>query len=556
MLPFDPTVFQTEAGKLSLEKYAAVTHLSLRIYDRNRRIIAEQRGSNRLFELFTATREPTIVSECLERCFAQADQMACVCVEHEHGLALVGAPLTMENELVCVSIAGYALTGHTDQLQLRRFAKENGLLFESLWRIVRSEVPTPMHRLQLNGELLKIIGDTVISEHCRARQLEATLTELQAANRSKDEFLATLSHELRAPLNVIRGWSNILLTGKLDNATTVHALQTIERNTDTQTRLVNDLLDISRIVAGKLSLEVEPIDLVSLIKSVIDSFRMMADAKHIRFEVELDRTLPPTSGDPERLRQIFFNLVSNALKFTPSGGNISIKLERLGSDIAITISDTGQGIRPDFLPYVFDRFRQAESSTTRHHGGLGLGLAIVRHLVELHGGKISALSKGDGQGATFTFTLPLLKVPFNGAENDLLSSPQGERPGLGGMRVWIIDDSATGRRMLKHWLEMSGAQVTAMASASEALKTLDESTPEVLLSDLGMPEMDGYALIREVRARAPEHGGNVPAIAVSGYATPEDRERALSAGFQLHMAKPLKLDEVVRAIATLTRPKT
>ena len=556
MLPFDPTVFQTEAGKLALEKYTAVTHLSLRLYDRNRRIIAEQRGSNRLFELFTGAQEPTIISQCLERCFTQPDRMTCVCVEHEHGLAVVGAPFTNEGQVVCVSVAGYALTGHIDQLQLRRLARETGLSFESVWRIVRSEVPTSLDRLQLNGELLKIIGDTVISEHFRSRQLQVTLTELQAANRSKDEFLATLSHELRAPLNVIRGWSNMLLAGTLDTATTVHALETIERNTDAQTRLVNDLLDISRIVAGKLSLEVEPIDLVSLIESVIDEFRIMADSKRILVEVELDRTLPPTSGDPERLRQIFFNLVSNALKFTPSGGKVSIKLERRGSAIAITISDTGQGIRPDFLPYVFDRFRQAESSTTRRHGGLGLGLAIVRHLVELHGGKVSALSKGDGQGATFTVTLPLGKVRLNGAENDLLSSPQGERPGLAGMRVWIIDDSATGRRMLKQWLEMSGAQVTAMASASEALKTLEESTPEVLLSDLGMPDMDGYTLMRAVRARAPEHGGNVPAIALSGYATPEDRERALSAGFQLHMAKPLKLDEVVRAIATLTSPKT
>jgi CheY-like chemotaxis protein len=271
----------------------------------------------------------------------------------------------------------------------------------------------------------------------------------------------------------------------------------------------------------------------------------------------LDRTVPPTSGDPERLRQIFSNLFSNALKFTPPAGNVSIRLQRLGSDTMISVTDTGQGIRPDFLPYVFDRFRQAESSTTRQQGGLGLGLSIVQHLVELHGGTVIADSKGEGQGATFTVTLPLLKLSLNRAANGLLSSRPGEPPpGLGGLRVWIVDDNATGRRMLKHWLEMSGAQVTAMGSASEALKTLDVSTPEVLLSDVGMPNMDGYTLMREVRARGPEHGGNVPAIALSGYATPEDRERALAAGFQLHMAKPLKLEEVVRAIASLTSPKT
>jgi signal transduction histidine kinase/CheY-like chemotaxis protein len=555
MLPFDPNVFQTAAGKLALEKYAAVTHLSIRVYDRNRRIIAEQRGSNRLFELFTAARQPRIVSECLERCFAQSDRLTCVCVEHEHGIAVVGAPFTNESEVVCVSIAGYALTGHIDQLQLRRLAQESGLSFESLWGVVRTEVPTPVHRLQLDGELLKIIGDTVISEHFRAQQLGATLAELESANRSKDEFLATLSHELRAPLNVIRGWLQMLRAGKLDNATTVHALETIERNTDAQTKLVNDLLDISRIVAGKLSLEVEPVDLVSLIEAIFDSFCVLADAKRIRVDMELDRTVPPTSGDPERLRQIFSNLFSNALKFTPPEGNVSIRLQRLGSDTMISVIDTGQGIRPDFLPYVFDRFRQAESSTTRQHGGLGLGLSIVRHLVELHGGTVTAYSQGPGHGATFTVTLPLLKLPLNRAENDLLSPRQGDPPGLNGLRVWIVDDSPTGRRMLKHWLEISGAQVTAMASASEALKSFDESTPEVLLSDVGMPNMDGYALMRQVRARGPEHGGNVPAIAVSGYATPEDRERALAAGFQLHMAKPLKLDEVVRAITTLIGSK-
>lgn len=273
--------------------------------------------------------------------------------------------------------------------------------------------------------------------------------------------------------------------------------------------------------------------------------------------MELDPTVPPTSGDPERLRQIFSNLFSNAVKFTPPGGNISIKLTRFGSDTMISVIDTGQGIRPDFLPYVFDRFRQAESSTTRQHGGLGLGLSIVQHLVELHGGTVTAHSQGDGRGATFTVTLPLLKLPLNRAENDFLSSRPGDPPpGLGGVRVWIVDDSATGRRMLKHWLEMSGAHVTAMASASEALKSFDESTPEVLLSDVGMPNMDGYTLMRQVRARGPKHGGNIPAIAISGYATPEDRERALAAGFQLHMAKPLKLDEVVRAIATLIGSKT
>ncbi len=556
MLPFDPNVFQTAAGKLALEKYAAVTHLSIRVYDRNRRIIAEERGSNRLFELLTAGREPNIVSACLERCFAQSDQMTCVCVEHEHGLAVVGVPFTNESEVVCVSIAGYALTGHIDQLQLQRLAQESGLSFESLWGLVRAEVPAPVHRLQLNGELLKIIGDTLINEHSRAQQLGATLAELESANRSKDEFLATLSHELRAPLNVIRGWSQMLRAGKLDSATTVHALETIERNTDAQTRLVNDLLDISRIVAGRLSLEVEPVDLVSLIEAVFDSFRVLADAKRIRVDMELDPTVPPTSGDPERLRQILSNLLSNAVKFTPPGGNVSIKLARFGSDTMISVSDTGQGIKPDFLSYVFDRFRQAESSTTRQHGGLGLGLSIVQHLVELHGGTVTAHSQGDRQGATFTVTLPLLKLPLNRAENDLLSSRHGDPPGLHGLRVWIVDDSATGRRMLKHWLEMSGAQVTAMASASDALKAFDESTPEVLLSDVGMPNMDGYTLIRQVRARGPERGGNVPAIAISGYATPEDRERALAAGFQLHIAKPLKLDDVVRAIATLVNSKT
>jgi signal transduction histidine kinase/ActR/RegA family two-component response regulator len=543
------SLFQTERAKAAIEKYSAVTHLAVRIYDPDARVVTSATDSNTLFELFSQAREPAILGDCVRRCFREPDAPVIV-VDNGQGLAVIGAPFLDGREVVCAAVAGYALITHLDEREIQRLSRDSGVAFDSLWHAVRKELPLPRYRLPLYGELLRIIGETLLSEQRRSRQVEETLARLEAADRAKDEFLAMLSHELRAPLNAIAGWSRLLRAGGLDPATAIQALETIERNTNAQTTLINDLLDVSRIVAGKLRLDLQAVDLIPLVESVLVGVRELAGAKDIRIETELDAAIGAVPGDVERLRQIFFNLLSNAVKFTPSRGSIAVKLQREDSRAKFTVRDTGQGISADLLPHIFEKFRQADSSITRAHGGLGLGLTIVQHLVELHGGTVLADSKGQGQGATFTVTLPLLELPPTSAKKPEPLS-RSKTPSLNGVRVWVVDDNKTTLQMLRAVLEMRGASVTTVASGDEVLKMLDENAPDVLLCDVGMPGMDGYTLIGLIRARSAERGGNIPAIAQTGYATPEDRQRALGSGFQSFIGKPLDLDELTRDIARL-----
>ncbi|MBD2104063.1 response regulator [Leptolyngbya sp. FACHB-261] len=379
----------------------------------------------------------------------------------------------------------------------------------------------------------------------------------QVANRIKDEFLATLSHELRAPLNGMLGWAQLLRRGRLDAATTTRALETIERNTKAQSKLIDDLLDVSRIITGKLRLEVRLVQLATIIEAAIDAVRIAAQAKDIEIKAVLDRNLELPAGDPDRLQQVIWNLLSNAVKFTPEGGQIQVGLERVHSRVQISVSDTGQGIRPEFLPYVFDRFRQADSSITRAHGGLGLGLAIVRHLVELHGGTVQAESPGEGQGTTFTVQLPIAAVRNEAAqlEHNKPYEDQLVRESLltlQGIRVLIVDDEADARELLTIALEQFGATVTATASASEALTVLQQLRPDVLVSDIGMPGEDGYILIRQIRALKAEQGGQTPAVALTAYVREEDRALAIRAGFQVHVSKPVEPVKLAMVVASLT----
>jgi signal transduction histidine kinase/ActR/RegA family two-component response regulator len=551
----DAAVFQTDRAMAALEKYAAVTNLTVRLYGRDERMITAPTGSNPLFELFTKGREPRILDECVRRCLAQTDASAIV-VEDGHGLAVVGTPFANDGAVVAAAVAGYVLTGHLDQREMQRLARDSGLAFESVWGVVRQGLPVPRQRLPLYGELLRIIGDTLLSEYARSRQLEETLARLEAADRSKDEFLATLSHELRTPLNAILGWARMLRGRILDEAMSARALEAIERNAHGQTRLINDLLDVSRIVAGKLDLELQRVDLVPLIEVVLDAVRVGAEAKDIRLQAVLDPSVGSVSADPDRLRQIFSNLLSNAVKFTPPGGRITVRVDRAGSEATITVSDTGQGISPLFLSQIFERFRQADRATTRRHGGLGLGLAIVRHLVELHGGAVSAESRGDAQGSTFTVTLPLLvDLPFE-AIGDPVDPSHPSPAALHGARILVVDDDEDTLELLRTVLEQRGAQVTAVASADDALATLDEFRPEILVCDVGLPGTDGYTLLRNIRARGAQHGGRVPAVALTGYVSLGDRERALAAGYQAHLAKPVLPDVLIDAIATALTSQT
>ena len=410
-----------------------------------------------------------------------------------------------------------------------------------------------------NEELKREIAVRKQVEEERARLLireQEARRQAEEANRMKDEFLATISHELRTPLNAILGWAQVLRLGKLDEAAAARALETIERNARAQAQLIADLLDVSRIITGKLRLDFQPVELPRIIEATLDSIRPGADAKGVRLKVSLDRLTSPVLGDADRLQQVVWNLLSNAIKFTPRDGQVEVRLRQLGSHAEVRVADTGMGIRPDFLPYVFDRFRQAESSTTRSHGGLGRGLSIVRHLVELHGGTVEVFSDGEGKGASFTVRLPVRAVTQE-EPGPLLEATEG-RPSawgnpalLDGVRVLVVEDEDDTRDLLVTALEQCGAQVTAAPSAAAALASLDREPPDVMVSDLAMPDEDGYSLIRKVRARGPENGGGVPAAALTAYARAEDRVRALASGFQMHLPKPIDPSDLVAVVASL-----
>jgi PAS domain S-box-containing protein len=387
----------------------------------------------------------------------------------------------------------------------------------------------------------------------------AARSAAERASRMKDEFLATISHELRTPLNAIVGWAHLLLQEKLDPQDLRQGLSTIERNSRVQTRLIEDLLDMSRIISGKLRLDIQRVWPVNIVEAAIDAVKPAADAKDIRLEKILDPQAAPVAGDPGRLQQVVWNLLSNAIKFTPKRGRVQVILNRVNSLVELTVADTGQGIPPDFLPYVFDRFRQGDPSTTRKQGGLGIGLAIAKQLVELHGGSIHATSPGEGQGSTFTVRLPLMAVHAQADEAGRLH-PRAEgqvlpldasRSRLRGVKVLVVDDEQDARDLIKRVLEDCQAEVLTAASAAEALAVLAEQKPDVLLSDIGMPVMDGYDLLRQVRSMAPQSGGRIPAIALTAFARSEDRTRALMSGYQVHVSKPVEPAELVATVASI-----
>ncbi|MBW4429767.1 MAG: PAS domain S-box protein [Nostoc desertorum CM1-VF14] len=412
------------------------------------------------------------------------------------------------------------------------------------------------------GQIVQWFGtSTDIEEFRRAQtqreqllQREQTAREAaENANRIKDEFLAVLSHELRSPLNPILGWTRLLQNGKLDAARQREALATIERNAKLQTQLISDLLDISRIMRGKLSLTVAPVSLTFVISAAIETVRLAAEAKNIGIVLDFAPAIAPVSGDAARLQQVVWNLLTNAVKFTPNGGLVTIELRQLDELAQIRVIDTGKGINGQFLPHVFEYFRQEDSSTIRQFGGLGLGLAIARQIVEMHGGMIRADSIGEGQGATFIVQLPTIPQPPSLAPQPIQTPADASLP-LAGMQILLVDDEPDTREFQAFVLSQSGARVRAVASGLEALQALEQSIPDVLVSDIGMPQMDGYMLLEQIRSRPPHQGGTIPAIALTAYATETDQQRTLQVGFQTHITKPVEPEVLVRAITVLLYP--
>lgn len=428
-----------------------------------------------------------------------------------------------------------------------------------------------------SGQLVSVLSlvlDVTARQRAEEERAELLVREREArkhaeeADRLKDEFLATLSHELRTPLTSVLGWATLLRKGEVEKTDIARAIETIERNARSQARLIDDLLDVSRIITGNLRLELRPMNLMPIVEAAIHALRPTAETKSIQLNLEADSESCLVKGDPNRLRQVIWNLLMNAIKFTPRDGRVSVSLgcvQSVPSAVAeeisfvrLTVSDTGEGISESFLPFVFDRFRQAEASISRKHGGLGLGLAVARHLVELHGGNIRAKSGGPQQGSTFIVDLPVAherRDPARRQEREREIERRGAGPSvarLDGMRVLLVEDDEDSRHMLGLMLTTQGAEVISASSSAEALAALAQKLPDVVVSDIGMSEEDGYELMRKLRALPEERGGRTPAIALTGYATRKDRERALAAGYQLHIAKPIEPAELATAIASLT----
>ncbi|MBW4683859.1 MAG: response regulator [Komarekiella atlantica HA4396-MV6] len=378
--------------------------------------------------------------------------------------------------------------------------------------------------------------------------------QAQEANRIKDEFLAIVSHELRTPLNSMIGWVQMIRHRKLDAATTSKALETIERNAKIQTKVIDDILDVSRIVRGKIRLNSRKVNLIPVINGAIEALRPTAEIKNIPIEFNFDPSVGQVMGDPERLQQVLWNLLSNAIKFTPSEGRVQLHLKQVNSNAQITVSDTGQGISAEFLPYIFERFSQADSTTTRANNGLGLGLAIVRYLVEMHSGKVYAASQGQGQGATFTVQLPIVEP--SPPQQLINESKDHHLIGLDNLQILLVEDNPDTRELITFILEQSGAQVTAVSSVGEALEMLAKFKPDILLSDIGMPEEDGYSLIRKIRAQETEQKEKLPAIALTAFARDEERILILQAGFQAHISKPVEPDELIKVVTNLVKPNS
>jgi CheY-like chemotaxis protein len=377
--------------------------------------------------------------------------------------------------------------------------------------------------------------------------------DAEKANRLKDEFLATLSHELRTPLNAVIGWARILKSGRLDPESVSHAIEVIERNAWAQKQIIEDILDVSRVITGKLQLHLGPVDLVSVVNAALDAVRPALEAKDIKIETEFQAGLKIIAGDADRLQQVVWNLLSNASKFTPSGGVVGVRVSLTNTYAEIIVTDTGPGIAPEFLPHVFERFRQADGSTTRTHGGLGLGLAIVRHLVELHGGLIAAENVNSGTGAVFTVKLPLPSTELN---RESLPAPSPienvAEVDLQNLRILVVEDELDALDLLTIDLTAHGAKVQGASSAAQALELLRTDKFDLLISDIGMADTDGYNLIRQVRTQEGEKGKHIPAIALTAYARTQDRIRAITAGYNTHVAKPVEIRELVTVVKCLT----
>ena len=479
------------------------------------------------------------------------------------GVPVAGVEAALRGSTLAITIGALAAAGLAVGLALLfggRVARPVSALARSAAMLATGQQPAPAPPTKIAevAEVAHAFEDASGRLRALLAAERAARDEAEAANRMKDEFLATLSHELRTPLNAVFGWARMLRRGDVRPDALQHGLEVIERNAVVQAKLIEDLLDVSRIVTGKMRLQVRAVELPAVVEAAIDAIRQAAGAKEIRLQALLDPAAGPVIGDPDRLQQVAWNLLSNAIKFTPKGGRVQVSLARVDSHVELSVSDTGQGIASELLPYIFERFRQGDSSSTRQHGGLGIGLALVRHMVELHGGSVSVRSAGVGAGATFLVRLPVSLAgdpPAGIRGHPTASSAAVDLPGvsLAGVRLLLVDDERDTLDLFAQVLAPTGAEIEMASSTAEAMVCFERHRPHVLVADVEMPGEDGYALIDRVRALGPTRGGDVPAVAVTAYGRVEDRVRLLAAGFNMHVPKPVEPAELIAVVATLAR---
>ena len=574
-MPLDSAiVFNPGAWTAPLHKYAEVVDLTVQLYDLSRSLVCGPVHATPLFDIVASNGQPREFVECANKCLTQTDVLSSEIVLHaSEGITVIGAPLRFDHRIVGAAIAGYALQRFPDRLSVERFSRKHQLSTERLWSVCRLIAPMHDRQLSIRGELLRVLGEGLLNEQAKSHESAFLYEESRRANRTKDEFLSVVSHELRTPLNAIVASIALGQIKTNDPVAVMRLLDTIARNVKAQVRIIDDLLDISRIVTGKLRIQVAPIDLASLIGESLDIIRPAADAKGISLQWEIDKSVNTVPGDRDRLQQVLWNLLSNAVKFTPANGSVRVSVRPVAdSTAAIDVIDTGQGINPEFLPHVFERFTQADASRARLHAGLGLGLAISRHLVEMHGGTIRAESQGGGKGARFTIQLPLkhkaeaVSVAPESKPAQTLSDATRESGEtnkrsrvdsrvLADLVIMVVEDEVDGRELLSQLLEIAGAQVVSAGSAFEALEIFERVHPDILVADIGLPDEDGYSLLRKVRALSPEQGGRVPAVALTGFTRGQDRELAELAGFQRHLAKPVHIEDLISTVKSLAQSR-
>lgn len=538
--------FGSHLWKPVLDKYALATGLTVELYGVGGNVILGSEYPTPLLALFRECgSEPGLFAECASRCLNQKESRTAVIVTDPHGLAVVGTSLALDGEIVGAAVAGYALTEFSHVTAVQHWSRSADVPFDRLWNIARRLPPAPERRLMLHGELLQVLGDTLLSENHRTRLLEDTAAQLKTAAAAKDEFLAVLSHELRTPLAAISGWTGVLrMSGSTEH--TSRAVEAIERNVRLQTRMIEDLLDVNRIAEGKVGLDLGIHTLHSLLRAALETIALDVDKKEISIEF-VDTNEPLfVEGDYGRLQQVFRNILFNAVKFTPHLGSIKVTLSRDTHGARVVVADTGIGITPEFLPFVFDIFKQQERGTRREYGGLGVGLALVRKLVELHKGTVRVESAGTGHGTQVIVELPL--TPEIPALIPAVSAPQISADALVGVSVLVIEDSEDSRESLRTLLQLLGATVAVARDGREALDMIEGASPDLVLCDLRMPRMDGFEFMHELNQRPSAHP---PVVAMSGLVSDADRNRTRRAGFESHINKPFDQATIVAAFGAV-----